>query len=127
MATTPNGSVVDEVNSGEEDPVPPRGVGRDDRGERRTSPTRNRQHGDRNPNGSAGACPHGTYTLEPPSPIDQLVAALRDAGFSNNPRHRRCHGLYPDPDSDDDGKRPKVKIPLQFLKEYQVKGLMHTC
>ena len=26
MAATPNGSVVDEVNSGEEDPVPPRGA-----------------------------------------------------------------------------------------------------
>ena len=26
MATTPNGSVVEEVNSGEDDPVPPRGM-----------------------------------------------------------------------------------------------------
>ena len=28
MAATPNGSVVDGVNSGEDDPVPPRGVGK---------------------------------------------------------------------------------------------------
>ena len=130
MATTPDGSVVDEVNSGEEDPVPPRGVGKDDRGEQRTSPARNGKHGDGNPTSGAGARPHGGYPPnhpEPPSPIDQLVAALRDAGFSTNPRHRRRHRLDPDPDSDDDGKRPKVKIPLQFLKEYQVRGLMHTC
>ena len=37
MAATPDGSVVDEVNSGEDDLVPPRGAGRDDRGGWRTS------------------------------------------------------------------------------------------
>ena len=40
MAATPDGSVVDEVNSGDEDPVPPRQVRKDDRGEMRTSPAR---------------------------------------------------------------------------------------
>ena len=116
MAATPDGSVVDEVNSVEEDPVPPRGVGRDDRGEWRTSPTRNRQRSDGNSSSSAGACPCGGYTPEHPSPIDKLVAALRGAGFSTNSRHQRCHGLDPDPDSDDDGKRPKVKIPPPIFK-----------
>ena len=120
MATTPNGSVVDEVNSGEDDPVPPRGMGRDDRGERRTSPTPTGHHGDGNPSGGAGgARPHGGYVPDPPgppNPIDQLVAALHDAGLSTNPRCQRCHGLDPDPDSDDDGRRPKVKIPPPIFK-----------
>ena len=89
MATTPDGFVVDEVNSGEEDPVPPRGVGKDDRGEPRTSPACSRKHGDGNPTGGVGACLHRGYPpnpLEPPSPIDQLVAELCDAGFNTNPR-----------------------------------------
>ena len=51
MATTPNGSVVDEVNSGEDDPVPPRGTGRDDRGEQRNLPNPWGQH----PSSGAGA------------------------------------------------------------------------
>ena len=71
MSTTPDGSVVDEVNSGEDDPVPARGMGRDDRGEQRTSPTRNRQLGDGNPSGGAGACPHGGYIPGPPDPLAQ--------------------------------------------------------
>ena len=33
MAMTPDGSVVDEVNSDEDGPNPPRGAGRDGRGE----------------------------------------------------------------------------------------------
>ena len=108
MATAPDGSVVDEVNSGEDDPVPPRGVGRDDRGERRTYPS-----------DGAGACLHRGYIPgppEPPRPIDQLVAALRNAGLSTNPRCQRRHRLDPDPESDDDGRRPKVKIPPPIFK-----------
>ena len=66
MATTPDGSVVDEVNSGEEDPVPPRGIERDDRGEQRTSPTHNGQRSDGTPSGGAGACLHGGYIPGPP-------------------------------------------------------------
>ena len=80
MATTPNGSVVDEVNSGEDDPVPPRGRGRADRGEQRTSPI---------PGATGGTRPCGGYVPdppEPPNPIDQLVATLCDAGLSTNPR-----------------------------------------
>ena len=116
MAATPDGSVVDEVNTGEEDPVPPRHVGKDDRGERRTSPARGKC-GDGNPTGGAGTRLHGGYPpnpLESPNPIDQLVAALRDAGFNTNPRRCRCHGLDPDPDSDED--KPKVKIPPPVFK-----------
>ena len=130
MAATPDGSVVDEVNSGEEDPVPPRLVEKEDRGEWRTSPAHNGKCGDGNPTSGAGACPHGGYPpnpLEPPSPIDQLVAALCDAGFNTNSRHQRCHGLDPDPNSDDDGRKPKVKIPPPVLKDYQVRDLVHTC
>ena len=110
MATTPDGSVVDEVNSGEDDPVPPRGAGRDNRGERRTSPT---------PGGAGGSHLCGGYVPdppEPPNPIDQLVAALHDAGLSTNPRCQRHHGRNPDPESDDDGRRPRVKIPPPIFK-----------
>ena len=120
MATTPDGSVVDEVNSGEDDPVPPRGAERDDRGEHRTSPTPTGQHNDRNPgSGAGGVHPHGGYIPDPPgppNPIDQLVAALCDAGLSTNPRRQRHHGLDPDPDSDDDGSRPRVRIPPTIFK-----------
>ena len=47
MASTPDGSVVDEINSGEDGPPPPKGSGRDDRGEWVTSPTPRGHHGDR--------------------------------------------------------------------------------
>ena len=41
---------------------------------------------------------------------------MRDAGFNTNPRCQRHHGLNPDPDSDDDGRKPKVKIPPPIFK-----------
>ena len=47
MASTPDGSVVDEINSGEDGPPPPKGSGRDDREERVTSPTPGGHCGDR--------------------------------------------------------------------------------
>ena len=107
MASTPNGSVVDEVNLGEEDPViPPKGAGK-----------ASRPCGDGNPSSGVGACPCKECTPcppESPNPIDQLVAALCDAGFNTNPRHRRCHGLDADPASDED--KPKVKIPPPVFK-----------
>ena len=53
---------------------------------------------------------------ESPSPIDQLVAASHDAGFNTNPRCCGCHRLDPDTDSDDDGRKPKVKIPPPVFK-----------
>ena len=109
---TPNGTVVDEVNTGEEGPCTPRGM-REDRGEWETTPAGHR--GDRDRTGA----PCGVYDsdfLEPPDPIEQLVAALHDAGLGTNPRHQRCHGLDPDPDSDDDRRRPKVKIPPPIFK-----------
>ena len=90
----------------------------------------NGPRGDGNPSSGADAHLHKERTPHPPespSPIDQLVAALCDAGFNTNPRHQRHHRLDPDPDSDGDGRKPKVKIPPPFLKDYQVKGLMHTC
>ena len=79
MASTPNVSVVDEVNSGEDDPIPPRGAGKG-----------NGPHGDGKPSGGVGAHLHREHTPHPPespSPIDQLVATLHDAGFNTNPRH----------------------------------------
>ena len=89
MASTPNGSVVDEINSVEDGPPPPKGAGKDDRGERRTSLTPTGHCGDRDPSSGAGgmrSC--GGYDpdfLGPPNPIDQLVAALHDAGSTPTP------------------------------------------
>ena len=64
MAATPDGSVVDEVNSGDEDPVPPRGARKE-----------NRPHGDGNPVSGAGAHPCREHTPGPPNPVDQLIAS----------------------------------------------------
>ena len=64
-------------------------------------------------------CSHGGYDpdfLGPPNPIDQLVAALPDAGLNTDPRCQRRHGLDPDQDSDDDGRRPRIKIPPPIFK-----------
>ena len=47
MASTPDGSVVDEINSGEDGPPCPKGSGKDGRGERKTSPTPRGHRGDR--------------------------------------------------------------------------------
>ena len=66
---TPDGSVVDEINSVEDGPPPPKGSGRDDRGERETSPTPAGHHSDRDQ--TSGACLRGDYNpdfLGPPQP-----------------------------------------------------------
>ena len=47
MASTPNGSVVDEINSCEDGPPPPKGSGKDDRGEPVNSLTPRGHHSDR--------------------------------------------------------------------------------
>ena len=101
MAATPDSSVVDEVNSGDEDPVPPRGAGKE-----------NGPCSDRNPVSGAGARPHRERTPEPPNPVDQLIAALCEATL--NPACPGCHGLDPFPD--EDRRRPKVKIPPPIFK-----------
>ena len=55
--------------------------------------------------------------LGPSNPIDQLVAALCNAGLNTNPKYQRCHALDPDSDSDSAGEtRPRVKIPPPILK-----------
>ena len=63
---------------------------------------------------------HGGYNpdfLAPPNPIDQLIAALHDAGLSTNSKCQKCHGLDPDSDSNSDGEtRPRVKIPPPIFK-----------
>ena len=64
-------------------------------------------------------CSHGDYNpnfLRPPNPIDQLVAALHDAGLNTNPKCRKHHGCDPDSDSDDDEREPIVKIPPPIFK-----------
>ena len=85
--------MVDEINSGEDGPPPPTGSGKDGRGEQKTSPTLKGHHGDRDrSSGAGGACSCGGYDpdfLGPPSPIDQLVAALHDAGLNTNPKCQR--------------------------------------
>ena len=63
MATTPDGSVVDEVNSGEDDPIPPRGLQEEMIEENGELPQPlHRHHGDGNPSSGAGgvhACAWG--------------------------------------------------------------------
>ena len=55
--------------------------------------------------------------LGPPNPIDQLVAALHNAGLNTNPKCQKHHGLDPDSNSDSDGEtRPRVKIPPPIFK-----------
>ena len=89
MASTPNGSVVDEINSGEDGPPPPKELGKD-RGEWKTSLTHKGHHGDRDQSsGAGGMCSCGGYDpdfLGPPNPIDQLVAALCNAALNTNPK-----------------------------------------
>ena len=72
------------------------------------------------PVSGAGARPCKECRPQSPGPIDELIAALREATLG--PAHPRCLGLDPLPDD-----RPKVKIQPLFLKEYQVKDLMHIC
>ena len=97
------------------------GSGKDSRGERITSLTPKGHRGDRGQTGSVGGMrSHGGYDpdfLGPPNPIDELVAALCDAGLNTNPKCWKCHGLDPDSDSDsDDGSRPRVRIPPPIFK-----------
>ena len=70
MASTPDGSVVDEINSGEDGPPPPKGSGKDDR-EWVTSLTPRGHHGDRDQTSGVGAHSRGGYNpdfLGPPTP-----------------------------------------------------------
>ena len=45
-----------------------------------------------------------------------MVEALCDAGLNTNPTHWKHHGLDPDSDSNDDGRKPRVKIPPPIFK-----------
>ena len=61
MASTPNGSVVDEINSGKDGPPPPKGSAKDGR-EWITSLTPKGHRSDRDRTGGVGgACSHGGY------------------------------------------------------------------
>ena len=81
--------------------------------------------GDPNPNpaGGAGACPCKECRPRSPGPIDELIAALHEATLG--PACPRHHGLDPLPDEIEEGLKSKSNP--QFLKDYQVKGLMRTC
>ena len=70
--------------------------------------------------GGAGGCPRRDRRPQSPGPIDELIAALREATLG--PACPRRHGLDPLPDD-----RPRVKSNLPFLKESQVKDLTHIC
>ena len=63
MASTPNGSVVDEINSVEDGPPPTKGSGKDNRGERETSPTPAGHCGGRDQ--TSGVHSHGDYNPTP--------------------------------------------------------------
>ena len=62
-----------------------------------------------NPTGGAGARPCKECHPRSPSPIDELIAALREATLG--PLHPGCHGLDPLPDN-----RPRVKIQPPVFK-----------
>ena len=101
MDKAPDGSVVHESSSDEELNLPMGGAGKD-----------TGKCGDGNPTGSAGARPYREHPPHSPGPIDEIMAALREATL--NPAHPRCHGLNPFPD--EDRRKPKVKIPPPVFK-----------
>ena len=66
-------------------------------------------HGGTKPVSGVGARPCKERHPRSPGPIDELIAALREATLG--PAHPRCHGLDPLPDD-----RPKVKIQPPVFK-----------
>ena len=100
MDKAPDGSVI-HVSSSDEELNPPVGGAGKETGKH-----------DRNPTGSAGARPRRECPPHSPGPIDELIAALREATL--NPTRPRRHGLDPFPD--EDRRRPKVKIPPPVFK-----------
>ena len=97
---------------------PPKGLKKDNREECETFPLPRGFCSHRDQTGGAYSCwGYNPDFLGPPNPIDQLVAALHDAGLNTAPKYCKCHGLDPDSDSDSDGKtRPRVKIPPPIFK-----------
>ena len=127
MAKAPDGTVLGEISSDDEGNCNPTGNPEIEAGE----------HGVPNPHpmggagavGGAGArphrnrtpeCPHRPRTPENPNPIHELIAALREATLgpftldAMDWIHPQIIG-------------PESKFNPQFLKEYQVKDLMHIC
>ena len=70
--------------------------------------------------GGTGARPRKEHRPRSPGPIDELIAALREATLG--PLHPGRHGLDPLQTIG-----PESKFNPQFLKEYQEKDLMHIC
>ena len=102
MLKAPDGAVVDESSSNE-------GAGAAVGGaEREAEECEGRNP---NPTSGAGARPRRECHPQSPSPIDELITALREATLG--PAHPRHHGLDPLPDDD---RRPKVKIQPPVFK-----------
>ena len=114
MAKAPDGAVVGDIFSDDEDRTAPTGEPEREAGERR----------DPNLMGGAGAVsgagarprrnrtperPRRPCTPENPNPIHELIAALREATLGL--LHPGCHGLDPPPDN-----RPRVKIQPPVFK-----------
>ena len=108
MPIGPDGTVV-EGPSSDDDTGAVSGAEREAEGPGGTKPV-----------GGAGAHPCKECRPQSPGPIDELIAALREATLG--PAHPRCHGLDPLPNL-----RPESKFNPQFLKESQVKDLMLIC
>ena len=100
MDKGPDGLVIQESSSDDDTAPPVGGAGKDGK------------HGDKNPTSGAGAHPRREPRPRSPGPIDELIAALREATLS--PVHPRHHGLDPLPD--EDKTRPKVKIQPPVFK-----------
>ena len=109
MPTGPDGAVVEGSSSDDETGGAVGGAEKETEGRGGTKPV-----------GGAGVRPHKERRPRSPGPIDELIAALREATLG--PACPRRHGLDPLPDT-----RPKVKIQPPFLKESQVKDLMRIC
>ena len=127
MASTPDGSVIDGINAGEDGPPLPR-IKKRMAGKNAQPP---------HPLEDIMAietkqvvCTHVGDIIQifwDPQPVDQLVAALHDTGLNTNPKHQKHHGL--DPDSVTQMVKADLESEFlpQFSKDYQVKDLMCTC
>ena len=90
---TPDGTLLETLGEdGEEEHIPPDTLESKDGDDHDTSPPPRGSHSGRGE--SVSGCRHGSiggYALDHSGPyhvIEQLVAALRDAGLNTNPKHQ---------------------------------------
>ena len=100
MPKAPDGTVANESSSDNDTGGAVGGTEKEDEG-----------RGGPNPVGGVGAHPHRECCPQSPGPIDELIAALREATLG--PACPRRHGLDPLPDDD---RKPKVKIQPPVFK-----------